>query len=97
MLRQMFTTMRYQSTSCIIKISFAKQNQEFIYTFIYSRLEEASFEAHLPGAAGLTLAKNNVVHDSVFGMLGGGLPIEERGHIKAGIDARMLQLIHEQG
>lgn len=52
---------------------------------------------YLPGAAGLALAKDNVVHDSVFGILVGGPPIEERGHIEAGIDARVLQMVHEKG
>lgn len=56
-----------------------------------------SFAMYLPGTTGLALAKDNVVHDRMLRMLVSGVPVEERSHIEAGVDARMLQLVHEKG
>lgn len=55
-----------------------------------------SFVTYLPGTARLTLAKNYVVHDLVLRILISGIPVKERGHIEAGVDTWMLQLVQEK-
>lgn len=52
---------------------------------------------YLPGTARLALAKHNVIDNPVLGVFGGGSPIEKRRHVQAGVDAWMLQLVHEKG